>query len=93
MCDIFQNLKEDQVNCDSIKFYRIQYQVKDSPYWNTVVASNHADQKNISRNIQINMIYWVKVVAVNNQDYNGISNTVEVSTTASGEPNAWSKHI
>ena len=89
---LLQRLAESEVNCDSIKVYRVQYQQEGAGDWETVLASLNTDIKNIT-GLQFSKEYFVQVVAVNNQDYTGFSTLFKVVTPdSSGANTPWSKH-
>lgn len=89
---LLQLLRDSEVNCDNIKYYKVQYQERDSNQWKTVFAGGTSDVKNIT-DLQFDTEYLVKLVAVNNLDFTGFSTLYVARTlTSTGVNIPLSKH-
>ena len=76
----FQAPDHDKINCDNMKYFKIQYKEQDALRWKEELAANTVEQKNITTDIEFGTEYRVMVVAINNQDLSSSSAIHKITT-------------
>jgi len=79
----FQLLTPQQSNCDNIQYYEIEYQKSGSNKRLRAMASQSANAKNLSEQVEFDSEYWMVVIAHNNQPLDSSSSSVRIITRQS----------